>query len=158
MVPAVKEIFFYVQADSCSENKNKVVFAVQEILVKIAMNEKGVKVRFENNYLMVNHTHEDIDQVFKCIADLIRNLDTITAEELREAVAKLNMKAGEFLEQIVLNCAYDFHKLLDTLIDKELKFYMKYHQICLYWDDVSSASACAYYPPVWSNQRLTQYA
>ena len=39
---------------------------------------------------MVNHTHEDIDQVFKCIADLIRNLDTITVEELREAIAKLN--------------------------------------------------------------------
>ena len=157
LVPAAKEILLYVQADNCTENKNKVVFAVQEILVKIAMQEKGVKLRFENNYLMVNHTHEDIDQVFKCIADLIRNLDTITVEELREAIAKLNTKTGEFLEQITLNCAYDFHGLLDTLIDKELRYYMSCHQICLYWDNVPSASACAQ-TLVWSFRRLTQYA
>ena len=143
LVPAAKEIVVYIQADNCTENKNKVVFAVQEILVKIAMNEKGVKVRFENNYLLVNHTHEDIDQVFKCVADLIRSLGTITVEELRAAIEKLNMKAGQFLEQIVLNCAYDFHGLLDTIIDTELHYYKSPHQICLYWDDVSSASAFA---------------
>ena len=40
LVPAAKEILLYVQADNCTENKNKVVFAVQEILVKIAMQEK----------------------------------------------------------------------------------------------------------------------
>ena len=141
LVPAAKEIILYVQADNCTENKNKVVFAVEEILLKIAMQEKGVKLRFENNYLLVNHTHEDIDQVFKCIADLIRNIDTITVEELRAAIAKLNMKAGQFLEQIFLNCAYDFHGLLDALIDKELHYYKSPHQICLYWDDVCSASA-----------------
>ena len=33
------------------------------------------------------------------------------------------MKAGQFLEQIALNCAYDFHGLLDTAIDKELHYY-----------------------------------
>ena len=107
------------------------------------MNEKSVNVRFENNYLLVNHTHEDIDQVFKCVADLIRSIDTITVEELRAAIEKLNMKAGQFLEQIVLNCAYDFHGLLDTIIDTELHYYKSPHQICLYWDDASSASAFA---------------
>ena len=38
---------------------------------------RGVKVRFEDNYLMVNHTHEDIDQLFKLIADLLRHEDRL---------------------------------------------------------------------------------
>ena len=60
--PAAKEIVVHVQADNCTENKNKVVFAVQEIMVRLAK-AVGVDLRFENNYLLVNHTHEDIDQV-----------------------------------------------------------------------------------------------
>ena len=61
-LPAAKEIVVYVQADNCTENKNKVVFAANEILVRLAK-EVGLDLRFENNYLLVNHRHEDIDQV-----------------------------------------------------------------------------------------------
>ena len=62
ILPAAKEIAIYVQSDNCTENKNNVIFAVKEILVRLAK-AVGVDLRFENNYLLVNHTHEDIDQV-----------------------------------------------------------------------------------------------
>ena len=62
ILPAAKEIVVYVQVDNCTENKNKAVFAVKEILVRLAK-VVGVDLRFENNYLLVNHTHEDIEQV-----------------------------------------------------------------------------------------------
>ena len=41
ILPAAKEIVIYVQADKYTENKNKVVFAVEELLVRLA---KGVGV------------------------------------------------------------------------------------------------------------------
>ena len=36
IMPAAKEIAIYGQADNCTENKNKVVFAVEELLVRLA--------------------------------------------------------------------------------------------------------------------------
>ena len=61
ILPAAKEIVVYVQADNCMESKNKAVFSVLENLVWLAK-EVGVDPRFENNYLLVNHTHENIGQ------------------------------------------------------------------------------------------------
>ena len=78
--------------------------------------------------------------MFKCIADLIRKIDTITYEELRAAIALLKLPEGHFLTQIYLPCAYAFHNLLDKLIDKELHYYLTPHHICLYWDAAADAS------------------
>lgn len=78
--------------------------------------------------------------MFKCIADLIRKIDTITYEELRAAIALLKLPEGHFLTQIYLPCAYAFHNLLDKLIDKELHYYLAPHHICLYWDAAADAS------------------
>ena len=41
ILPAAKEIAIHVQADNCTEKKRKVVFAVEELLVRLA---KGVGV------------------------------------------------------------------------------------------------------------------
>ena len=48
ILPAAKEIVIYVQADKCTENKNKVVFAVEELLVR-PVKEVGMGLRVENN-------------------------------------------------------------------------------------------------------------
>ena len=77
IAPAARSILVHVKADNCSENKNKIVFAVQHTMVHMAFKQRGVHVRFENNYLVVNHTHEDIDQLFKLIADLLRHEDRL---------------------------------------------------------------------------------
>jgi hypothetical protein len=144
VLPAAKKIVVYIQADNCGENKNKVVFSTMELLMKMAMRERGVELRFENNYLLVNHTHEDIDQVFKCIADLIRHhQDTIMFDERWAAVAKLSTPERHFLVQIALPCAYGFHGLLGSLIDKELHYYKTPHHICLYWGTINATGQCA---------------
>ena len=107
-----------------------------------AFRERGVKVRFENNYLMVNHTHEDIDQLFKLIADLLRHEDTITYAELKAVVGRLKVKAGHFLTQIDVPCAYDFYSTFKPSIDKEFKYYMSgKHQLCVFWDTEKNQSA-----------------
>ena len=46
--------------------------------------------------------------MFRCIADLIRKIDTITYEELHAAIANLKLPEGYFLTQIHLPCAYAF--------------------------------------------------
>ena len=135
IVPAAREILVHVQADNCAENKNRTVFGVMSALSHMAFKERGVKVRFENNYLMVNHTHEDIDQLFKLIADLLRHEDTITYESLKAVVGGLKVKQGQFLEQLDVACAYDFHATFDKAIDPELHYYNHgKHQICIFWD------------------------
>ena len=142
IAPAVRNILVHVQADNCSENKNKIVFAVQHAMCHTAFRERGVKVRFDNNYLMVNHTHEDIDQLFKLIADLLRHEDTITYAELKAVVGRLKVKAGHFLTQIDVPCAYDFYSIFKPSIDKDFKYYMTgKHQICVFWDAEKNRSA-----------------
>ena len=142
----VREILVHVQADNCGENKNRIVFGVMSALSHMAFKERGVKVRFENNYLMVNHTHEDIDQLFKLIADLLRHEHTITYQDLKSVVGRLKVKRGQFLVQIDVPCAYDFHSTFTDAIDPELHYYNHgKHQICVYWDVVKDRSAFSYF-------------
>ena len=135
IAPAARSILVHVQADNCSDNKNKIVFAVQHAMVHMAFRQRGVKVRFENNYLMVSHTHEDIDQLFKLIGDLLRHEDTITYGELKAVVGRLKVKAAHFLEQIDVPCVYDFGTTFHASVDPEFKYYMTgKHQLCVFWD------------------------
>ena len=55
IAPVVRNILVHVQADNCSDNKNKIAFAVQHALCHMAFRQRGVKVRFENNYLIWSH-------------------------------------------------------------------------------------------------------
>ena len=62
----------YLQLDNCSENKNKVLFGFISHLVS-----KGVFAEAYIGFLMVGHTHEDIDQFFSIISAHLRKLETI---------------------------------------------------------------------------------
>ena len=66
----------YLQLDNCSENKNKVLFGFISDLVS-----KEVFAEAHIGFLMVGHTHEDIDQFFSIILIIIathlRKLETI---------------------------------------------------------------------------------
>ncbi|CAN0120568.1 unnamed protein product, partial [Heterosigma akashiwo] len=49
----------YIQFDNCSENKNKTVFAFLSHLVQL-----GLFRKVKSGFLMVGHTHEDLDAYF----------------------------------------------------------------------------------------------
>ena len=70
-LPTVNPIL-YLQLDNCSENKNKVLFSFVSHLVS-----KEVFAEAYIGFLMVGHTHEDIDQFFSIIAAHLRKLETI---------------------------------------------------------------------------------
>lgn len=74
-----------VQADSASDNKCKYVFAYFAHCVGV-----GAATDVEVYFLMVGHTHEDIDALFSVIADRLRQRDgtarAVTTEDLKHII------------------------------------------------------------------------
>ena len=67
--------------DNCSrENKNKYVFAFCALLVELGIFRK-IKVSF----LMVGHTHEDVDQMFSRYSTHLGRSDSFTMDSLMDA-------------------------------------------------------------------------
>ena len=62
----------YLQMDNCSENKNKILFGFLTDLVG-----RAVFYEIHVGFLMVGHTHEDIDQYFSVISSWLRKTETI---------------------------------------------------------------------------------
>ena len=70
-----------IQLDNCaSQNKNNKMFIFIALLVRW-----GLFDEITLNFLMVGHTHEDIDQLFGCLADWLRENEAATPEDLRRA-------------------------------------------------------------------------
>ena len=66
----------YLQMDNCGrENKNRFVFAFCALLVELKVFRK-IKVSF----LMVGHTHEDVDQMFSRYSTYLRRQDVFTMD------------------------------------------------------------------------------
>jgi hypothetical protein len=65
------------QLDSASVNKNKSFMAFLSLLV-----ESGVFKEVQVNFLIVGHTHEDIDQMFSCFSRALRQNDAYTFDEM----------------------------------------------------------------------------
>ncbi|VDI54065.1 Hypothetical predicted protein [Mytilus galloprovincialis] len=82
----------YVQLDNCSrENKNKYLLALLALLVKWKKTEEVFV-----NFLMVGHTHEDIDQRFSLISRRLKRKPTRSipefAEEVQQSMDKISVK------------------------------------------------------------------
>ncbi|XP_078368507.1 uncharacterized protein LOC144652327 [Oculina patagonica] len=68
----------YLQLDNCYRDcKNIHILGFCALLVKA-----GVFKKVRLSYLMVRHTHEDIDQMFSRIAEALRRMNAITLEQL----------------------------------------------------------------------------
>ena len=74
----------YLQLDNCGrENKNRFIFAFCSLLVKLKIFKK-IKVSF----LMVGHTHEDIDQMFSSFSTWLNKNDAHDLEVLMNGFEK----------------------------------------------------------------------
>lgn len=74
----------YLQMDNCArENKNRYLLAFMAYLV-----EKGVFRKIKVSFLMVGHTHEDIDQVFSKFSHWLCKHAAMTLEKLMEGFEK----------------------------------------------------------------------
>ncbi|XP_052097971.1 uncharacterized protein LOC127732831 [Mytilus californianus] len=100
----------YIQMDNCfRENKNKWVFALCCFLVEMKVFEK-VKV----NFLMVGHTHEDIDQLFSRFSNWLSRHSAITMMKLMfgfekyDEVLEENWYVDEMLQAISERPSFNF--------------------------------------------------
>lgn len=69
-----------------------------------------VKVEF----LMVGHTHEDIDQFFSCIARLLNKFKVLTLSQLLEKVKQVNRK--DPVDAEILEYIFDVREWIDDFI------------------------------------------
>ena len=76
----------YVQMDNVSSNKGYVLFSYLALLL-----EKQVFRKVKVNFLIVGHTHENIDQMFSRFSIALRTVDCLTLEELMHC-ARTSMK------------------------------------------------------------------
>ncbi len=112
----------YVQMDNCAgQNKNRYVLAFLSLLVELGIFKK-VKVSF----LMVGHTHEDVDQFFSRISSWLSKHNVPTLDALMKGVEKCFRKAGTNTTSIQLDQMYDITGMLQPYLE-QMKFHSKPH-------------------------------
>ena len=72
---------WYLQLDSAGDNKNCWMLGYLGWLI-----ERGVFDRIEVHFLVVGHTHEDIDQLFSVISKALYQVDVLTVAHLCELI------------------------------------------------------------------------
>ena len=80
------EQVLYIQADNVNSNKSKVLMGYLCHLVNL-----GVFTKIKVNFLLVGHTHENIDQMFSRFSIALRQKECLTLDELME-VAKNSLQ------------------------------------------------------------------
>ena len=109
----------YLQMDNCGrENKNRFVFAFCALLVEL-----GVFRKIKVSFLMVGHTHEDVDQMFSRFSTYLRRTDAFAMDDLTSAFEKsyTPMPTAILLENVP-----DFCRWLHPQID-DMCFHSKPH-------------------------------
>jgi hypothetical protein len=84
----------YLQMDNGSDNKNKEVSALGELVVRI-----GLFRKVKYSYLPVGHTHEDIDACFGACSNALHRCDALTIKEV-ETVCKRGWPSLKSLDYI----------------------------------------------------------
>jgi hypothetical protein len=114
----------YLQLDNCTgSNKNKYMFAFADMLVR-----KGVFEEVVLSFLMVGHTHEDIDQLFSVISGKVKVVDMVTPDCMGKIVKNALIDAGyDNVDFEVLTFLHDYKGWLTPLIDPHFKNYRKPH-------------------------------
>ena len=86
MLPEV----LYLQADNCyRESKNKFMLGFCELLVQL-----NIFREVHLSFLLVGHTHEDIDAMFSKIANTLRRTDAETMTDLITLMPRVNLLHG----------------------------------------------------------------
>ena len=124
---------FYLQVDSCGENKNKTLFAFLVDLVK-----RGVFNKIKVGFLMVGHTHEDIDSFFSTIAAKLKS--GIVCPDFQSMVAAIQSAFDEpFDKPLVI---FDYTKQYEPVIDSTIAYYQHPYQFRIKHFDENTAQLC----------------
>lgn len=117
----------YLQIDNCGENKNKTLFGFLTHLVK-----KNIFHKIKAGFLMVGHTHEDIDQMFSVIATFLKRESVICPDRqsLFQAIKDAFADESQKPEVFSLSCldVFDYTKYYADYLDPDLHHYQEPHQ------------------------------
>jgi len=125
-----EEPVLYLQVDNCGENKNRNMFAFLVDLVR-----RGIFAKVKAGFLMVAHTHEDIDQLFSTVSTHFKCFTTCCPdpnslyEEIKNAFKDFKHKPTV----VVLNPRqiFDYKKLYSFVIDPNIKHHQEPHQFVM---------------------------
>lgn len=76
-----------IQMDNCHDNKTLSVFTFADKLVR-----DGIVDEVRISFLLVGHTHEDIDQLFSVISKHVKRRDVLTSEQLADELVAVSSK------------------------------------------------------------------
>jgi hypothetical protein len=117
----------YLQVDNCGENKNKYMFAFLTELVR-----KKVFAKIKACFLMVGHTHEDIDQFFSTISNYLKQIHIVCPDQLSffNAIRQAFQAETEKPIVIELNATSipDYKHFYEKRIDPKIAHYQEPHQ------------------------------
>ena len=129
----------YLQIDNCGENKNKTLFAFLTDLVR-----KQVFHKIKASFLMVGHTHEDIDQGFATISGHLRQLHVICPDweslirESKNAFLKAEDKPT--IVSLAATDIFDYIAFYKKIIDKNISYHQMPHQFRIKCFKMSSSN------------------
>ena len=93
-----------IQADNCTcKNKNIYMFALCATLVGL-----GFFREVELSFLIVGHTHEDIDQRFSCISSMLKRSDVDSLKEMLNLIQRGTSPTEAFVSARLLENVWDW--------------------------------------------------
>lgn len=99
---------FYVQVDNTSANKCYTVILGLACLVALGICRKVVLA-----FLLVGHTHTDVDRIIGLVISYIRNLDVSSFEELkRYCMESFTVEVTPYFEIRLLYARFNFETLV----------------------------------------------
>lgn len=126
-LPSDPQSVLYLQVDNCGENKNRTMFAYLAHLVK-----ENIFWKIKVGFLMVGHTHEDIDQFFSVIAKHLKKMHIICPDQTSMFIEIPNAFDNEKDKPLVRTFAatemLDYVKFYDEFIDPEISYHQEPHQ------------------------------
>ena len=121
----------YLQLDNCSENKDRTLLAFLNDLV-----HRNIFAGVHAGFLMVGHTHEDIDQFFSTISSWLKNIDTkcpdvsLIIQPIGNTFTNSEKMKSQKPTVIQLNASmvHDYDTHYEPHINKELAHHSQPHQ------------------------------
>ena len=125
-LPSDPQSVMYLQVDNCGENKNRTMFAYLTDLVR-----RDVFFKVKASFLMVGHTHEDIDQFFSVISKHLKQLHVNCPDqqslfaEMKKAFSKVDDVPEIFT--FLATEMFDYCAFYDPVIDSEISYHQEPH-------------------------------
>jgi hypothetical protein len=113
------------QFDNCGENKNKEMFCYASLLVEL-----GYFDEFNVNFLVVGHTHCNLDQNFSVLSSKINDAPYVASPlAMRDLLGIAHKDRLERpLYNIEVEVVHDYKTFFEPFVNKSIKFYQVPHR------------------------------